>query len=266
MTFIVSKILGILVLPGTALVLCCVIGLVLTGRRRTSRPGRLFLWLGILGFVAVLLLPLDQLALLPLEDRFPQVTDPPAHADGIVVLGGATDPMMTADRGIPSLNDAAERMTAAVALARRYPDARLVFTGGQGELLPGRVSEADVARDLFVSLGIAPSRLTLEGTSRNTWENAILTKALVNPQPGQTWILVTSAAHMPRSVGIFRRIGWQMLPWPVGYKSGHSLHLWLPSKLGERLNNLDEAEHEWIGLIAYRLMGRTDALFPAPGD
>jgi uncharacterized SAM-binding protein YcdF (DUF218 family) len=265
MIFVLSKIVGALTSVGTVLLLFCVLGLVLTHNRR-SRVGRTLLMIGVGGFVAVLLLPLDQWALLPLEDRFPQVTLPPAHVDGIVVLGGATNPDMTAERGIPTLNDSAERMTEAVALARRYPTARLVFTGGQGALVPGETSEADVARALFLALGVPPDQLTLEGASRTTWENAVMTKALVQPQPGQTWILLTSAEHMPRSVGIFRAVGWRMLPWPVGYKSGHSLRLWLPSTLGGRLTNLDIAEHEWIGLVAYRLLGRTDALFPGPDN
>jgi uncharacterized SAM-binding protein YcdF (DUF218 family) len=251
--------------PGTLLVLCSVVGLWLTRRRRRSGFGRFLLALGIIGFAAVLLLPVDQWALWPLEDRFPQVTQPPAHVDGIVVLGGAVMPDLSTARGIPSLTDAGERMTTAVALAQRYKTARLVFTGGQGALIPGTdTTEADVARELFLSLGIPPEQLTLENQSRTTYENAVMTKALVQPQPGQTWILVTSAYHMPRSVGAFRAAGWPVLPWPVGYKSGHGPAFWWPTTLGERLVHLDEATHEWIGLLAYRLMGRTGTLLPGP--
>jgi uncharacterized SAM-binding protein YcdF (DUF218 family) len=263
-TFVIGKFVGLLTSAGTLLLLCCLAGLWLTRHRRRSSFGRALLWIGIGGFVVVVLLPVDQWALLPLEDRFPQVTQPPAHVDGIIVLGGAVMPDLAADRGIPALDDAAERMTTAVALALRYPTARLVFTGGSGALVPGETTEADVARTLFTSLGIAPERLTMENASRTTFENAVMTRALLQPQPGQTWILVTSAVHMPRGVGVFRAVGWQVLPWPVGFKSGHSLRLWLPGGLGERLVLLDEAMHEWIGLVAYRLMGRTDALLPGP--
>jgi uncharacterized SAM-binding protein YcdF (DUF218 family) len=263
MSFIIGKIAGELSSPSIVLLLCCVFGTMLVWRR--PRPiGRALLVIGVGGFVAVYLLPLDKLALLPLEDRFPQVANPPAYVDGIIVLGGATMPAMTADRGIPSLNNAAERMTTGVALALRYPAAKLVFTGGNGVMLRGAVSEADTARLLFQSLGIPASRIVLEGQSRTTWENAVLTKAMVNPQPGQTWILVTSAMHMPRSVGIFRKVGWDVLPWPVAYKSGHDPSMWLPWQLGSSLDNLDDAVHEWIGLLGYWLEGRTSALFPGP--
>ncbi len=263
MLFILGEIVGTLTLVGTVLLLICVAGLVLT-RRRGSRIGRGLLVIGIIGFVLVWLLPVDQWALLPLEDRFPQVTQPPAHVDGIIVLGGAVLPDLSADRGIPSLNDAAERMTTGVALALRYPTARLVFTGGRGTVVPGETTEADVARTLFISLGIPPDRLVMESASRTTYDNAVMTKALVNPQPGQTWILVTSAAHMPRSVGLFRAAGWNVLPWPVGYKSGVGHYLWLPSTLGQHLLQLDEAMHEWVGLVGYRMIGRIDTLFPGP--
>src|SRR5271169_3759185 len=101
MIFILSKIFGILTSVGTVLLLFCVVGLVLT-HRRNSRIGRSLMVIGVVGFVLVLLLPIDQWALLPLEDRFPQVAQPPAHVDGIIVLGGATIPDMMAERGLPS--------------------------------------------------------------------------------------------------------------------------------------------------------------------
>lgn len=263
MIFLLSKLAGVLVLPSTLLLLCCVAGLTLSWRGR-SVLGRRLLLAGVGGFVTVLLLPVGDWALLPLEDRFPQVSDPPAHVDGIVVLGGAMEADMTADRGIPSLNGAAERMTEAVALSRRYPDAKLVFTGGTGALLPGRATEAAAARRLFIDLGVAPGRLVIESVSRTTWENAVFTKALVRPSPGETWILVTSADHVARGVGAFRAAGFPVLGWPVGYKSGHSLRLWLPSSLGHHLDQLDHAAHEWAGLAGYWLVGHSSALFPAP--
>jgi uncharacterized SAM-binding protein YcdF (DUF218 family) len=263
MIFLLSKFAGLLVRPSTLLLICCIVGLALTWRGR-SRLGRGLLTVGIGGFVAVFLLPLDQWALLPLEDRFPRPLQPPAHVDGIVVLGGATIPELTAVRGIPALNSAAERMTETVALARRYPSARVVFTGGQGALFPGALDEADVARELFTDLGLPPERLVLESDSRTTWENAAYTKALVQPKPGETWLMVTSADHMARGIGAFRAVGWDTLAWPVSYKSGRSLRLWLPGSLGTRLHMLDEAAHEWVGLFAYWALGHSSALFPGP--
>jgi uncharacterized SAM-binding protein YcdF (DUF218 family) len=260
MLFILSKIASLLLRPSTLLLLCCLAGLLLGVRRRAAR---VLLWIGVGGFLAVMLLPLDQWALLPLEDRFPRPA-PPAHVDGIIVLGGAIMPDMSEDRGIPSLNAAAERMTEGVALARRYPEARLVFTGGTAALIPGRMTEAGAAERLFTALGIPPARLTVEDVSRTTWENAVETRARIQPHPGETWLLVTSADHVARGVGAFRAVGWDVIGWPVGYKSGHGWRLWLPGPIGTRLAMLDEAVHEWIGLVVYRALGHSSALFPAP--
>ena len=139
MMFVVSKLAGLVLRPSTLLLLCCLGGLIL--RRRW------LVWTGVIGFVLVLLLPVDQLALLPLEDRFPRPAEPPAHVTGIVVLGGALEPEVSSARGIPSLNAAAERMTEAVALSREYPDAKVVYTGSFGSLVHSRVPESETARD-----------------------------------------------------------------------------------------------------------------------
>ena len=212
---------------------------------------------------ACLALPVGTWAIRPLEDRFPQVTDPPAQVDGVIVLGGAIDDLTSQDRHTPTLGAAANRLTSFVILARRYPHARLVFTGGSGDLVQGVATEAPFARELLASLGLPPERVVFEGASRTTWENAVEVSRLVQPQPGETWALLTSASHMPRSVGVFRAAGWQVLPWPVGYRSRDAITGFAPS-LGDKLAVLDLAAHEWTGLLAYWLQGHSSALFPAP--
>ncbi len=263
MVFLLSKIAWGLSRPSGALVLLAAVGLLLGG---VSRHGlaRLALVAGVAGLTVVVLLPLDQWLLRPLEDRFPRPA-PPARVDGIVVLGGAIDGLISADRGIPSLNGEAERLTEFLALARRYPDARLCFTGGIGDLLPGAVAEAGTAGALFAALGLSPERVVFEAASRTTWENAVLSRALLHPAAGETWLLITSASHMPRAVGAFRAAGWHVLPWPVAYKTTRETRLaTLAEPLGIRLGRLDWAAHEWVGLLAYWALGHGSALFPAP--
>ncbi len=211
-----------------------------------------------------MLLPLHIWVQMPLEDRFPRPAEAPARVDGIVVLGGAVEQDLTEARGIPALNGAAERMTEPVVLMRRYPEARLVFTGGQGALLHGGLTEADVAREFWAGMGVPPERMLFETAARNTHENAVLTRALAGPRPGETWLLITSASHMPRSVGVFRRAGWRVVPWPVNYRTGHGLNVWYNASLPVRLGEFEWGTREWIGMVAYRLLGRTDAVFPAP--
>ena len=242
--------------PSALLLLCVIIGLAIRRLRRLAM-------FGAAAYALILILPIEQVVLRPLEDRFPRPL-PPAHVDGILVLGGAVDEVITADRGIPSLNEAAERMTETVALSRHYPSARVVFSGGSGRVIRGSETESAAARLLFTELGIDPTRITFESGSRNTWENALLTQGEVHPKPSEVWLLVTSASHMPRAVGVFRRIGWSVVPWPVGYKTGRTPVAWFGASLPDRLNRLDWGVHEWVGLIIYRLMDRTSALFPAP--
>lgn len=257
-----SKLFWLVLRPNTFALVLATLGAWAVLRRR--RWGSWPLLLGLAYYLAVMLTPVSQWALLPLEDRFPRPATPPARVDGVVVLGGAVDQNLTDARGIPALNGAAERMTEPLALARRYPQARILFTGGQGSPVHGATSEADVARELWQAWGMPEGQALFETRARNTYENVQLSQRLVQPKPGETWLLVTSASHMPRAMGIFRRAGWEVTPWPVNYTTGHTLQDWYDAPFGTRLNQLEWAAHEWIGLLAYRILGRTDALFPAP--
>lgn len=259
--FAASKIFWLFARPNTFMLFLAVLGTVLLvfGRRWGRWPALL----GLGWFVAVLLTPLPAWLTLPLEDRFPR-PEAPARVDGVIVLGGAVEQALTVSRGIPALNGAAERMTETLALARRYPEARIVFTGGSAGLAPGEATEADVARLLFTALGLEGPRVIFEAESRNTWENATLSHALVRPQPGETWLLITSASHMPRSVGCFRRAGWTITPWPVNYSTQPGGKGWFDPPFSFRLGQAEWAVREYVGLLAYWLLGRTSALFPGP--
>jgi uncharacterized SAM-binding protein YcdF (DUF218 family) len=263
MFFVLSKLVWALVRPGNLLVLLLAAGQGLRlsrtpwVRRLAGRITTTVIWL----MVAITVLPVGDWSLRPLEDRFPQ-PELPAHVDGIILLGGSVHTEMTDDRGQPVINNAGERITEFVALARRYPDARLLFTGGSGFVFKGDLREADVVAEILGGVGFDLSRLTFERESRNTYENAVNSRALVAPRRGETWVLVTSAAHMPRSVGIFRHVGWPVLAFPVDYRTRRSTNWW-PDFLGG-LDALNESAREWIGLLAYWLHRRTDALFPGP--
>lgn len=261
-SYVLSKLLWFVLRPGTLALLLALVGLLLLWRGR--RAGRWPLLVGLGFYLVALATPLPPLLLMPLEGRFPRPAVAPAHVDGVIVLGGAVDQTLTEAHGIPALNGAAERMTELIVLARRYPAARLVFTGGQGSLVHGELSEADVARALWTEMGVPADRVQYEDRSRNTFQNAVLTRAMVQPKPGEVWLLVTSASHMPRSIGVFRKAGWEVLAWPVNYRTGNSFAALYDAPFPERLGQVESALREWIGLAAYWLMGRTDALFPAP--
>jgi uncharacterized SAM-binding protein YcdF (DUF218 family) len=248
--------------PGAWLAAFCGLGAILILCHRV-RIGRWVCAAGATGFLLIMALPIDQWALAPLENRFPP-PPPGQRYDGILVLGGALETAMTADRGRPSLNNAAERLTEFAVMARSHPEARMVFTGGPMPNRPDGPPEAIGARTLLGALGIPPDRVMFEDLSRTTWENAVLARALVGPRPGEAWLLITSANHMPRSIGIFRKMGWDLQAYPVAYKSFLSPAHRATRGFGERLALLDTAAHEWLGLAYYYIQGRTDSLFPAP--
>ena len=266
MFFTLSKLGWMVAAPSGLLVLCVALaaatGAVSGGPRARKVAGVLAGLLAICAFS-----PVGALLTRPLEDRFPRAPADLAAPTGILVLGGSVDETIGAARGQVTLTEAASRLTEGVALARRFPMARLVFTGGSAAIVPRGETEAAAALRLWTDLGVPPERITLEDRSRDTWENATLTQALVAPKPGERWLLVTSAQHMPRAMGIFRRVGWPMIPYPVDYRTSGGWSDWRPShEASGGLARLDAAVHEWIGLVAYRLTDRTDALFPAPDE
>jgi uncharacterized SAM-binding protein YcdF (DUF218 family) len=264
MFFVLAKILGFFALPSNILISAGVIGIVLMATRY-ARGGRGLAVTALILLAIAGLSPLGNALILPLEERFPPRDATRGAPTGIISLGGALDTVVSQPRGEIALNEAAERMTAVAELARRYPDARIVFSGGSGRLIYGGVTEASLAARLFESFGIAKERVTLEERSRDTDENAHFTKELLQPKPGERWLLVTSAHHMPRSVGVFRAAGFPVEAYPVDYRTRGAIDLLRPfSSVGDGLRRTDTAAREWVGLVAYWLTGRTAELFPAP--
>jgi uncharacterized SAM-binding protein YcdF (DUF218 family) len=261
MFFVLSKTLGFFAVPSNLILVMAALGIVLVVTR-FSRAGRRLTIAAVLLLAIAGLSPLGDALLLPLEQRFAVPADAATPPAGIVVLGGAIGPALSAARGTPALNEAAERVTIVAELARKFPQARIVFSGGDPSLIGQGPREATFALALFESFGIAASRIELEDKSRNTFENAVLSKALAGPKPGERWLLVTSALHMPRAVGCFRQAGFEVVPYPVDWRTDGSIDLKPFATVSSGLARTDVAVREWIGLLVYRLSGRTSALFP----
>lgn len=175
---------------------------------------------------------------------------------GVVVLGGALEPAYVwQGHPQPALNDAAERMTAAVTLLRRQPHLRLLFTGGEGEWFAQGLSEAGRAKIFFDSMGVATARVRYEAASHTTYENAVLSATLVGVDRTRPWLLLTSAFHMPRALATFRKAGWNVTPYPVDFRAGQKTP-WTQYSLVQGARKWQLVLHEWLGLLAYRLAGR----------
>jgi len=265
--FFLSKTLGLLLLPSHLLIGVGVVGLILLLTRFVSLGRKLVvasvLLLAICGFS-----PIGNLVLYSLESRFPPWDDTRGAPDGIVVLGGAINVYMSAAHGTPVFGPSIDRIMAAAELAHRYPKARIVFSGGNPGLYSGDASrEADFALPVFERFGISKDRLIIERRSRNTEENASFSKALVSPKDDERWLLVTSAFHMARAVGIFRKARFAVEPYPVDWRAASRADLLGFSRyFVVGLGRVDIASREWIGLIAYGIAGKTSELFPGSSE
>jgi uncharacterized SAM-binding protein YcdF (DUF218 family) len=218
-----------------------------------------------IGLLLVLgLSPLGNVLVMPLEERFPRGKLPDDVA-GILVLGGFEDARVSAGRGGLAVNEAAERLTEALLLARRLPNARLIFTGGVVTFLPPDYGTAEPIARFLNDAGVAKERIVFESRSRTTYENAVLSRELLNPRPGLRYLLVTSAFHMPRAVATFRAQGFDIVPWTVDYRTRDAAdHFRFFEGIPGGLDRVDLAFKEWVGLVAYYLSGRSAAVWPAP--
>jgi uncharacterized SAM-binding protein YcdF (DUF218 family) len=271
MFFYIAKAVWFVLQPSTLIALLIGYGAILiwTG---WARWGRRFVSIGAILLLVVGLSPLGNMLILPLEDRFPRADlDQPPPPTGIIILGGAEDRLVGSARNAPTLNEAGERLLEGAILAHRFPDAKVAFSGGDAGILYKSDSEAEGAAALLTKLGVARDRLILESDARDTYENAVYLKKELTARGEldltKRWLLITSAYHMPRSMGAFRQAGFYVEPWPVDYRTRGKEDLTRPfDKVSEGLRRVDTASREWVGLVAYWLTGRSDALFPAPNE
>ncbi|MFG1402274.1 YdcF family protein [Xanthobacter sediminis] len=263
--FTISKTAWFVAAPSNALSILLVLAALalLAGLRRA---GEVLLAVGVAGVLVFGFSPAANYIMSPLEERFPQFHDDGQPITGVLLLGGAELPDIGLARGQPAFSEAGERVIAFADLARRYPNARLAFIGGSGALIPeGHGREAEMMRQSLGALGIDPARVEFEERSRNTAENAEFAKALLKPKPGERWLLVTSAFHMPRAMGCFRAVDFPVVAYPVDFRTiGPSELNGLFSRAASGLDFTDVGVKEWVGLVAYYLGGKTRTVFPGP--
>jgi uncharacterized SAM-binding protein YcdF (DUF218 family) len=240
MIYYVSKVFWLIAAPTNALVLISVIAAFWTALDSPNCVA----WLAAAvacGLVIGTFTPMGNTLTAPLEYRFARsLLDSQAPPDGIILLSGS------GSGGIEAMST----------LSKNYPKAQLIFSGFIGAADPWK---------LFAQLGGDPARIIdIEPRPRTTSEDAFYAAALLKPKPGERWLLITSALHMPRAVGCFRVAGFQVEPYPIEFRTvrSHPFAAFAPGS--GALSLLDTTAKEWIGLVAYRLMGKTDALFPGP--
>jgi len=262
--FLVGKLVWALLQPGNLLMLCLIAGTLFLLFSR-GRRGKVLIGLSALGFVLIAVAPIGPaMLLLALERRFPRPAVLPERIDGILLLGGAVDPGISRAFGETAFNSQVSRVLAGIALARHHPEAKLALIGGEGEFFPVGFPEARATQGFVLEEGISPGRVILKERSRSTHENAAFAYEMIRPGRAETWVLVTSAFHMPRSVASFRAVGWSVIPYPVDFKVDPSTGLHANFNLLDGLSASTIAGKEWVGLLGYRLQGWTKELFPVP--
>lgn len=259
--FYISKLVWLLISPDSFLLILIILSL-------------LFLYMGRLQLVKVCLtitsslllviafFPVGEWLLYTLESHFQTSPVLPEKIDGIIVLSGAEDAVLSSLWEQVELNGAAERDLMFLALAKKHPEAKLVFSGGSGSLTMQEHKGADVAKKLFKQLGFDVAKIIFERESRNTYENIILSKKIIQPDKNQNWVLITTGWHMPRSVGIACKANWAVIPYPVDHATKKGDLLRIDFDLLANLNTLNTGIKEWLGLFAYYLSGKTTAILP----
>ena len=265
MFFTLSKMLWFLMMPGNLLLLALTLAALLSFTRfKNAAYWILRLYVVVALFLAIV--PIGTFMTAQLEDRFPQTPPLPEKINGIVILGGVISPMVSLKRGSVEFGSAVERITVGAQLARLYPDARVIFSGGSGDIFNPELREAHYAPQVFEQLGVPRERIVFDAEARNTAQNARITLELARQKPDEKWVLITSAFHMPRAVGTFRKAGWKIIPYPVDYGTTGGTRDAFTFSFTGGLAKFGGALHEYIGLLAYWITGRSDSWFPGPKE
>jgi len=260
--FWLSKLIWTVIRPDSLLVIFAVTGIIFWFSG-AEKKAKWTLSCVVLAIITITIFPLGTVLLVPLEHRFPTNPTLPKRVDGVIMLGGAEKNHLTQLWQQPEMNDAAERYIGFARLVRAYPNAAHIYTGGSGNPMHQELSDANTARQIFMDIGLDTSNIVFENRSRNTYENGLFAKELVHPEPGQTWVLVTTAAHIPRSMGVFNRLGWSVIPYPVDHFTRPDRKIKPGLDFSGNLSRLVMAANEWTGLAAYYITGKTNTLLPA---
>ena len=259
--FYISKLVWLFFSPDSLLLILMIFSLILLYIGE-ARLAKITLSITSLLLVLIAFFPIGEWLLYPLESRFQTNPTLPKKIDGIIVLSGAENPELSSIWKQVELNAAAERDLTFIRLAKKYPNSKLIFTGGSGSLTKQEFKGADIAEKMFRQLDFNTGKIIFERDSRNTYENIIYSKNIIKPNKNENWILITTGWHMPRSVGISCKSGWPVIPFPVDHQTKKDDLFRIDFDLSKNLKTLKTGMKEWMGLFAYYLSRKTTAFFP----
>jgi len=246
--------------PSNAIVVFILVSILLQTISHFTNIGRIFDFICLFVLISFVVFPCGYVLLGGLQMRFPQFLPDGEPVCGIIVLGGVLSAVGSPDSVRWEPTGAVARLFETAKLAEDFLNARVLVSAGP-EHAKGGVSEADGIAKYLVTMGVNADRLILEHRSRDTFENAQFSYALVHPEPGERWLLVTSAYHMPRAIGCFRKAGFNVVAAPADRQLRQSPGSWSVSR---NLSKLDLATREYLGLYVYWILGRTSSFIARP--
>ncbi len=229
-----------------------------------SKLGRKILLVLVFSSSMISIFSVGDLMYFYLESRFPSINHLPPKINGVVIAGGIIDPILTHKRGDLALGSAVERLTKASEIILKYKEAKILFSGGSGMIFNQTHKEGHYVSSLLKQLGVPLRRIIVENKARNTYENAKYTFEKIKPKKDEIWILITSAFHMPRAIGAFRKVGWDVIAYPVDFSTPPSFEWNLTLNIIAGLQKFSGASKEYLGLFFYWLTNKSSAFFPAP--
>ena len=257
MSFYLSKILWLIVNPFNIFIFITLFTMFLyfINFRRLS----LIIYLINFIFIALIsFLPIGSYLTYIIEKEFHTNTKIPERVDGILILGGATNPLLFKEFDQISLNGSAERLVESVMIIRKFEKAKVIFSGGSGIVNRSDLGHSQVAKLFYKKMGVDINKIFFEDKSRNTHENIIYSKKIAKPKKNENWLLITSAFHMKRALLIAEKNNWKLIPYAVDFKNIKDFKLTPNLNLLSNLNSFQSGLHEWLGLASYYLMGRTE--------
>ena len=260
--FLLSKLVWVILSPLNLLIIILFIGF-LFQLMKIQLISRFFYLIALLFFIVVGIFPTGKFLLSNLESKYPALNIMPKKIDGILILGGPTNPVLTHIHNQVSFNDAGERLTEAVKLIKIYHTSTIIFSGGSGSLEKNALTHSDVAKKFFLEMDININKIIFESESNNTFENFLFSKKLINPKSNEKWLLVTSSFHMSRAMNIAEKLEWEFIPYPVDFRTGNKKIKLIPSftKILQNFNTFNLASHEIVGLISYYFLDRTSKIY-----
>ena len=256
MFFYLSKILWFFFNPFN-LMLLLIFGGLLSHLFQKNILSKIFYSLSVIFFIISSVLPTGRFMLYSLEKNFHNQDTLPNEVEGVLILSGAIEGVLSIEYNTIHLNGNVERLIASIELINRYPKAEIIFSGGPAYVFNKKIIQADLAKEFFSKLGIDTHKIIFESKSRNTYDNIFFSRIIADPQLGEKWIVITSAFHMKRTLNIADKLKWNLIPYAVDFKQTKTFS-WMPSiNFLKNISIFQSAIHEWLGLIVYYLTGKS---------